>query len=363
VAAGKSFSLLVQKGMKTEQMSEIVRQRDTELKQIVENAAEGRGAEAIRALENAGRLVTIGYRSARLESVAQDYLNRDRAVQQQTLVLTGVRADRAELNERIREGLKAQGVLSGYEVRADVLVSKDLTKAQVKESLSFEVGDVIRFSKAYRSLDVAKGEYGRVTAIDSVRNIVALKMETDDRMVDLQVHRHSAIEAYRAEPRTLQTGDVIRWTKNDYERDHRNGDLASIAVDQQRGTIAAVDRDGHSQTLDLTRERHWDTAYVSTVHAAQGVTVTRAIYHADSNQISTNKEAWYVALSRAREEVKVYTNDAVALRESVRQSREQQSAVEAIERYGAGDRESGHRAHAAADRHTDGPPRSVELER
>ena len=363
VAAGKSFSLLVEKGMETEQMIEIVRQRDSALKQIVERAAEGRGAEAIRALENGGRLTAIGDWSARLDAVAQDYLNRDRAGQQQTLVLTGVRADRAELNERIRDGLKAQGVLSGHEVRAEVLVSKDLTKAQMKESLSFEVGDVIRFSKGYRSLDVAKGEYGRVTAIDSVRNSMALKMEMGARTIDLQVHRHSAIEAYRAEPRSLQTGDVIRWTKNDYDRDHRNGDVASIAVDQQRGTVSAVDRNGHAQTLDLSRERHWDTAYVSTVHAAQGVTVTRAIYHADSDQISTNKEAWYVALSRAREEVKVYTNDAAALREAVRESRGQQSAVEAIERHGAGDRESGHRDPSAADRPTGGPPRAVELER
>ena len=159
--------------------------------------------------------------------MAQDYLHRDPAVQQQTIVLTGVRADRAELNERIREGLKVQGVLSGREVHAEVLVSKDLTKAQVKESLSFEVDDVIRFSKTYRSLDVAKGEYGRVAAIDSVRNSIALKMEPDDRMVDLQVHRHSAIEVYRAEPRSLKMGDIIRWTKNYYERDHRNGDVAS----------------------------------------------------------------------------------------------------------------------------------------
>ena len=86
--------------------------------------------------------------------------------------------------------------------------------------------------------------------------------------------------------------------------------MGTWPVDQQRGTVSAVDRDGHTQSLDISRECHWDTAYVSTVHAAQGMTVTRTIYHADSDQISTNKEAWYVALSRAREEVKVYTNDA-----------------------------------------------------
>ena len=363
IQSGKPFALLVDKGMKTEQMTEIVRQRTPELKQVVEQAAEGKAAETITQLENAGKLIAIADRATRLDAVAGEYLNRDRAVQEGTLVLTGSRADRAELNERIREGLKQQGVLSGPEIRAEVLVQKDLTRAQVRESTSYEMGDVIRFGKDYRSLGVDKAEYARVVTVKPDSNTIILQMERGARTVEWQPHRNSAVEVYRRKERTLLDGDLIRWTRNSYEQDRRNGELVRAKVDSESRTVIVRDRDGKETPFDPQRDRHWDHGYASTVHASQGRTVERGIYHADSEQIATNREAWYVALSRAREEVRIYTDDAVTLREAVKESRGQHSAIEAVERHGAGDREHGHRDDLAADWHVASPPRAVELER
>lgn len=363
IQSGKPFALLVDKGMKTEQMTEIVRQRTWELKQVVAQAAEGKTAETIAQLEKAGNLIAIADRATRLDAVAREYLNRDRAVQEGTLVLTGSRADRAELNERIRDGLKQQGVLSGPEIRAEVLVSKDLTRAQMRESTSYEMGNVIRFGKEYRSLRVGKAEYARVVTVKPDSNTVILQMERDARTVEWQPHRNTAVEVYRQEVRTLLDGDLIRWTRNNYEQDRRNGELVRARVDSESGTVLVRDRDGKETPFDPQRDRHWDHGYASTVHASQGRTVERGIYHADSEQIATNREAWYVALSRAREEVRIYTDDAVTLREAVNESRGQHSAVEAVEHGGAGDRERGHRDNLAADRHVASPPRAVELER
>lgn len=278
-------------------------------------------------------------------------------------MLTGSRADRAELNDRIREGLKQQGVLSGPEIRAEVLVQKDLTRAQVRESTSYEMGDVIRFGKEYRSLGVGKAEYARVVTVKADSNIIILQMERDARTVEWQPHRNTAVEVYRREERTLMHGDFIRWTRNSYEQDRRNGELVRVRVDSESGTVLARERDGKESRFDPQRDRHWDHGYASTVHASQGRTVERGIYHADSDQIATNREAWYVALSRAREEVRIYTDDAVTLREAVHESRGQHSAIEAVEHHGAGDRERGHRDNFAADRHIASPPRAVELER
>jgi conjugative relaxase-like TrwC/TraI family protein len=363
IQSGKPFALLVDKGMKTEQMTEIVRQRTLELKQVVEQAAEGKAAETMAQLENDGRLIAIADRSARLDAIAHEYVHRDRTVQEGTLVLTGSRADRLDLNERIRNGLKEQGVLSGPDIRVEVLVPKDLTKAQMRESTSYELGDVIRFGKDYRSLGVSKGEYGRVVTVQCDSNTVVLQMEHDDRTVEWQPHRYTTVEVYRREERTLLDGDLIRWTRNSYEQDRRNGELVRARLDTESGTILVRDRDGNESLFDPQRDRHWDHGYVSTVHASQGRTVERGIYHADSEQITTNREAWYVALSRAREEVRIYTDDAVTLREAVNESRGQHSAIEAVERHGAGDREHGHRDNLAADRHVASPPRAVELER
>jgi conjugative relaxase-like TrwC/TraI family protein len=363
VQAGKPFALLADKGMKTEQMSEIVRQRSPELREVVEKAADGQAAGTIAQLEKSGQLVAISDRSARLDAVAQDYLTRDRVQQESTLVLTGSRADRAELNGRIREGLRQQGVLSGQEIRAEVLVAKDLTKAQLKDMGFYEQGDVIRFGKDYRLLEVSKNEYGRVMAVESDSKTISVKMERDGRTVEWKPNQHSTVEVYRPEERTLQGGDVIRWTQNSYQQGYRNGDLAKIAVDEERGIVVAEDRGGRQHAIDLSRDRHWDHGYASTVHGSQGRTVERGIYNADSEQISTNREAWYVAISRVRDGIRIYTDNTASLREAVQESRSQGSAVEAVERHAGVDRTdaSPDRPSAVAERTIS--TRQMELER
>lgn len=342
VQAGKPFAVLVDKGMSTEQMAEIVRQRDQDLRAVVEKAAVGRGAETVTQLEQSGRLFEITDRSSRLDAVAHEYLMRDQVGQEHTLVLTGSRVDRSELNGRIREGLKEQGVLGGQEVRAEILVAKDLTKAQIKDTESFVEGDVVRFGKNYSALQVSRNEYGRVMTVGIDSNTVTVQMEVDGRTVEWNPRQHSTVEVYRGEERTIQSGDSIRWTRNDYEQGYRNGDTAKITVDQETGAVTAETRSGKEIAMDLSTDRHWDYGYASTVAGSQGRTVDRVIYHADSEQLGTSQEAWYVAISRAREEVHVYTDNVVALKEAVQESREQSSAIEAVEQHRSEEiRESG----------------------
>jgi conjugative relaxase-like TrwC/TraI family protein len=333
VQAGKPFAVLVDKGMSTEQMSEIVRQRDQDLRAVVEKASVGMGAETITQLEQSGRLVEVADRSSRLDAVAQEYLMHDRVGQEHTLVLTGSRADRSELNGRIREGLKEQGVIAGQEIRAEVLVARGLTKAQIKDTESFGEGDVIRFGKNYSSLQVNRNEYGRVMTVGTDSNTVTVQMERDGRTVEWNPRLHSTVEVYRGEERTIQSGDSIRWTRNDYEQDYRNGDIAKITVDQEAGTAMAETRSGRQIAMDLSTDRHWDHGYALTVAGSQGRTVDQVIYHADSEQIGTNREAFYVAVSRAKDEVTIFTDNSTSLKDAVRESRGQSSAIEAVERH------------------------------
>lgn len=333
IEAGKPFAVLVHQGMTTIRMDEILRQRDPELKSLVELAAQGKTVDTVGHLEETGRVVAIADRTERLNRVAQEYLGQSPAAQQTTLVLTGSRADRAALNELIRTGLKEQGVLSGREIRADVLVSKDLTKAQMREASSFQAGDVIRFGKSYQGLGIEKGEYGSVESTSLDRGTVSLRMQADGRAVEWQPQRHVAIEVYRNEERSVQDGDLIRWTRNDHGQDRRNGELARASMDAEQGTVVVRDHKGNETALDLKGERHWDHGYAVTVHASQGRTADRTVFLAESQQLATNKEGWYVAVSRARDDLHVVTDDVAALKEAVGESRVQSSAIEAVERH------------------------------
>ena len=56
-----------------------------------------------------------------------------------------------------------------------------------------------------------------------------------------------------------------------------------------------------------------------TSHKAQGITVGRAIIHMDSKQAHmNNRNAYYVNISRARHEVKIFTDNAKEIRSQVR---------------------------------------------
>lgn len=73
-------------------------------------------------------------------------------------------------------------------------------------------------------------------------------------------------------------------------------------------------------------------AYTSTVHAAQGRTSDAAILHLDSaHSTITGHESWYVGLSRARQDVRVYVDDMARLPGAVRRSLGQEAALDAVQ--------------------------------
>jgi hypothetical protein len=53
---------------------------------------------------------------------------------------------------------------------------------------------------------------------------------------------------------------------------------------------------------------HLEHAYASTVHSAQGLTNNRAMIALDTRSRTTSMNLYYVAISRARHEARIYTN-------------------------------------------------------
>jgi ATP-dependent exoDNAse (exonuclease V) alpha subunit len=363
IEAGKPFAVLVNHGMHTERMDEILRQRDPALKSLVEQAAQGRTVETVGQLQASGRLIAISDRTERLTTVAQEYLRQTLSEQEHTLVLSGSRADRSTLNKLIRAGLQQQGALSGPERHADVLVQRDLTKAQLREAASLNIGDVVRFGKDYRGVGLMKGEYGVVEGTNPDQGTVSLRMEANGRAMDWQPDRHVVVEVFQKEQRDLQDGDLIRWTRNDYSQHRRNGDLGRVSIDSASGSMFVRDRNGKETVFNPEADRHWDHGYASTVHASQGRTADRTIYHADSQQLATNKEGWYVAVSRARDDLRVVTDDVAALKEAVAESRTQASALEAVARHRSQDSHAVNPELRESVSERTGPSRQMEIER
>jgi ATP-dependent exoDNAse (exonuclease V) alpha subunit len=126
VEAGRPFAQLQDAGMKTVKLEEIVRQKDPELRQVVEQLARGEVHEAIQNLDRQGRVHEIHDYYERVAAIAREYAKSP----ENTLVISPDNRSRAEINERIHTELQRGGLVSSEEHRTRALVPRqDLTGA------------------------------------------------------------------------------------------------------------------------------------------------------------------------------------------------------------------------------------------
>ncbi len=134
-----------------------------------------------------------------------------------------------------------------------------------------------------------------------------------DQTFDANILRQpkGAIEAYQHQDRELMTGEKIRWLKNDYSQNIHNAEEATIT--HLKGTQATVQLAcGKTVKMDMAAasNQHWDYAYASTTHHAQGKTCRHVIIHSEStNPNLTHQRAFYVEISRATHQVSLFTDD------------------------------------------------------
>jgi ATP-dependent exoDNAse (exonuclease V) alpha subunit len=88
-----------------------------------------------------------------------------------------------------------------------------------------------------------------------------------------------------------------------------------------------TDAAGKSKTLAAT-QRVFQRGYAVTSYASQGKTVDAVILADAANRAATNAQQWYVAISRGRKRVVVFTSDKEELKSSIDRSGERELAVD-----------------------------------
>ena len=315
VEAGASFAQLQGAGMETAKLGEIVRQTKTATKDAVLASIEGDAKKALAALDRGGgRIVENADRAERFVAIAERYAGLDKASRARTLVIEPSREGRDTLTADIRAALAKSGALSGPAVTMQSLANKGLTRAEARDPLSYDKGDIVHFARDYADKGVARGQAYRVESIDPAKSTITLKSE-DGRAVDWRLRQWGAgkVQAFEPQPLELKSGDSIRFTRNDREAGRINGARGEvIAVDEQTRTATIQTAQGKTETLslDVARDRHIAHAYVETAFAAQGRTADHVIIHADSKATNLiDQKSFYVGISRAKESATIFTND------------------------------------------------------
>jgi conjugative relaxase-like TrwC/TraI family protein len=334
VEQGNPFRLLqTRAGLETAYISQNMRQKDEQLKAVVDLCEAQRPAAAFDLLNSQGKIREIPTEDQRIEALVDDYLTRPIEQRRNTLIMATTHKERATLTQVIRDRLIQQGELTGPALSIEVLQKKDLDLHDLLTADHYQAGDLVRFWR--NSGQFNKGELYRVSAVDPGQHTVQL-IDEKGQTCTLDLYRYKDREVFSPQTRELRAGEEMRFTAG--RKDH-NG--KQLQVNGQRFRVEAVDPQTQTieistlgKRLTLTPEdlRHSDYRWSSTVHSLQGATAQYAIFAAGQESGALlSRESWYVAASRAKLEFAVYCTNQAQLRELIQFSKAQQPAIELIQ--------------------------------
>ena len=309
VDAGRPYEQLQQAGMRTARLEEIVRQKDPALKETVEQLARGQVREAIDSLARQGRVHEIADAGERMRAIATEYAANPAG----TLVISPDNRSREELNRLIHAELQDRGQVEERESRVLVLTARqDMTGVDRQWAAQYEPGDVVRYSKGSQAMGIGAGEYATVERSDRERNLLTIERENGEH-VTYDPRRLQGVTVYRESERNFSEGDRAQFTAPDKERHIANRELGTIERIDEHGNAQIKLDSGREVRLSLEGHPHLDYGYAVTSHSSQGATADRVLINVDSEQAGeqlVNSRLAYVAVSRARYDAQIYTNDA-----------------------------------------------------
>lgn len=240
------------------------------------------------------------------EAIVRDYTGRTPRAQAQTLIITALNADRRAVNAMVHTARKDAGELGEKEATLPVL-----TPANIRDG---ELRRMDTWREAADSLVLLDNSYYRISGLDSRAHLVTLKdAEGNIRQLSPSQAATEGVTLYRPETITVSPGDRMRFSKSDNERGFVANSVWSVS-DTDGDSVTLTDG---KQTRTLTpsadrAEQHIDLAYAVTVHASQGASEPFAISlqgTEGAREQMVSFESAYVALSRMKQHVQVYTDN------------------------------------------------------
>ena len=312
VTAGEPLKLLEESaGLKVAEVTEILRQQGN-YKKAAKALSEGRTEDAFCELDKLGWIKEVDDVD-RNQQLATAYLSasaeKKRGGKLKTaLVVSPTHIEAEKITQAIRAGLKSQEKL-GEERIVNGWIPSHLTDAQKADATEYESGYLLQFQQNAKGFK--KGS--RLVLGEGVKPPTELA---------------NRFELYRPTQFALAKGDRVRVTASGKTRDGKhklsNGSLLTVQGFTGRGDIV-VD---HGWVIDRDFG-HLTHGYVVTSHASQGVTVDKVFVGISSESFpATGQRTAYVAVTRGKEQVTIFTDDRTELLKAITRPDEPMSATE-----------------------------------
>jgi ATP-dependent exoDNAse (exonuclease V) alpha subunit len=328
VDAGKPFEQLQDAGMRSAQLEQIIRQKDSGLLKAVEHLSRLETKIGVEMLQHQGRITEIADPQQRIEAIAKNYA----AHPENTIIVSPDNASRQAINQAVRQELQALGTVRKEDRSMRVLTPRsDMTGADRAWAARYQFGDILHYMRGSKELGIEAGSYAQVVATDPKENGVTVQKENGER-VTYHPSRLRGISAYREIEREFALGDRIQLTAPNRALGVANRDLGTLQQIGEDGVIT-IRMDGSKDrtvTFDPREMRHFDHGYAVTSHSSQGLTAERVLVNMDTDvhpELISGRFA-YVSVSRASHDAQIYTNNAATLGESLSHEVNKASAID-----------------------------------
>ncbi len=294
------------------------RTRIRRYRKAVESAAAGRMGESFERLDKMGAVIACGLGN-QADKLAEEYL---RLAEQNAsaVVVSQTWGEVHRVNSRVRDILKARGLLGANDTTVQVLDRLDLTNAQKRDERFYPQDAVIVFNQKVREAEPgAKGKLAGVlrssVLVEVGGRFVTVSNKMLDRITVCQSHEVALAERDRLHlkaNRKLASGGRVT-----------NGELVTVKSVRADGGIELSD----GRVLDSSY-REFLPGYAITSYGSQGKTVDYVLFSDSTIKAATNAQQWYVTISRGRRGIRIFTPDKEQLRENVARSGHRPLAME-----------------------------------
>ena len=314
VHAGRPFQQMQEAGMQTSKLDKIMRQKDPELLKAVQHLASGETVQGIALLAEQGRITEIPNGHDRIAAIARDYA----ANPENTIIVSPDNRSRQQINEAVRVELRRSGALAeDGEVFRTLSHRSDMTGADRKWAARYEPGNVLQYTTGSKAVGIERDNFATVRSVDTRKNLLTVDLQNGSS-VTYDPRRLQGVNVFREVEREFAIGEKIQATAPNKDLGVANRDLGTITAMQDGQVSVRMDgKEDRSVTFDPREFRQFDHGYAVTSHSSQGLTAGRVLANidTDSSRSLINDRLAYVAISRASDDARIYTNNAETLGE------------------------------------------------
>jgi conjugative relaxase-like TrwC/TraI family protein len=322
VEAGRIFAQLQESGMRTAHLDGIIRQANPAFKAVVEQLSRGEVPAALAALHSTGQIREEPNQDARLRAIAQAYA----AAPASTIVIAPDNDSRERLNEAIGREMATQRTGRVKEVPMRALEARsDLTGPDRGWAAKYQAGDVIRYSKGSKQHALEPGDYATVVSADTNANTLTVKRHSGTALT-YDPSRLKGVTVHREVTMRWAVGDRVQMTQPSKAIRVKNRELGTVAAVSPTSMRVKMDS-GRSVGFAFKDYRHVTKGYSVTSYSSQGLTADRVILAINTGTGGGDRRTAYVAASRARHDVQIWTDDAARMGITLNRDRSHSQAI------------------------------------